>query len=96
MNSWTCFKDVTFAYRDASADGGKRPVFKGLNLTVRAGETVAIVGESGSGKSTVGKLLQRLYDPDGGAVTVDGVDVRELDVKDLRAHVARVVARGGS
>jgi len=83
------FADVTFSYRDA--DGGERtPVLRGLDLDVRAGETHAIVGATGAGKSTVVKLLLRLYDRDGGTLTVDGVPVEELSFGALRGAIGYV------
>ena len=66
------------------------PALKGLDLTVRPGETVALVGPSGAGKSTVFRLLLRFYDPDGGAVAVDGVDVRQADPAEVRSRFAWV------
>lgn len=59
-------------------------VLNGLDLTIRPGQTVALVGPSGGGKSTVVGLLQRLYDPSGGRVLIDGNDLRELDMKSHR------------
>src|SRR5437667_3574481 len=69
---------------------GDRPVLDGLDLELRAGESVALVGATGSGKSTVAGLLARLYDPDGGRVVLDGHDVRELRLADVRQAVALV------
>ena len=66
------------------------PVLRGLDLRVRPGEHVAVVGPSGSGKSTVASLVLRLLDPDTGAVRLDGVDVRRLDLAWLRSQVALV------
>jgi ATP-binding cassette, subfamily B, bacterial len=66
------------------------PVLRGLSLSVRAGETVALVGASGAGKSTVFQLLLRFYDADAGAVLVDGVDVRQADPQALRGRIALV------
>ncbi len=80
------FDDVTFAY--ATGDGAR--VVDGLTFAVEAGETVAVVGRTGSGKSTVGRLLARFYDVDGGAVRIDGIDVRDLRLADLRRAVAVV------
>ena len=67
-----------------------RPVYAGLSLTVNPGETVAFVGESGAGKSTAVQLLLRYYDCDGGRVLVDGLDVRSVGVKSLRASIGLV------
>ncbi|EPY83261.1 hypothetical protein CB1_000577008 [Camelus ferus] len=61
-------------------------VLKGLNLKIKSGETVALVGPNGSGKSTAVQLLQRLYDPDDGFITVDGNDIRTLNVQHYREH----------
>jgi ATP-binding cassette, subfamily B, bacterial len=66
------------------------PALKGFSLTVRPGETVALVGPSGAGKSTVFRLLLRFYDPQGGVVAVDGVDVREADPGAVRSRFAWV------
>ncbi|HEX4906565.1 MAG TPA: ABC transporter ATP-binding protein [Acidimicrobiales bacterium] len=65
-------------------------VFDGLNLTIPAGRSLAIVGQNGAGKTTLAKLLCRMYDPVEGAVLVDGVDARELDVASWRSRVAAV------
>ena len=73
------FVNVRFAY----GDGGD--VLNGLDLDIPAGQTTAIVGATGAGKSTVVKLLLRLYDPQGGAVCLDGLDIRELQLQDLRS-----------
>jgi len=78
------FEEVRFSY------DGARAVLDGLELTVRRGEVVALVGSSGGGKTTVANLLPRFYDPVGGRVTLDGVDLREATLKSLRAQVAVV------
>ncbi|KAL2338874.1 hypothetical protein Fmac_013320 [Flemingia macrophylla] len=65
-------------------------IFIDLCLTIRSGKTVALVGESGSGKSTVIALLQRFYDPDSGHITLDGEDIRRMQVKWLRQHMGLV------
>ena len=80
------FRDVSFAYPMRP----ERSALEGLSFTVRPGETVAIVGPSGSGKSTVFSLLLRFYDPQGGAVLVDGVDVRSADPHAVRSRMAIV------
>src|SRR5437868_2920291 len=78
------FDDVSFGYMRS------RPVLSGFSLCVRPGETVALVGASGSGKSTVALLLPRFYDVDGGAVRVDGVDVRDVTFESLRRQIGVV------
>ncbi|NKZ12499.1 ABC transporter ATP-binding protein [Mycolicibacterium septicum DSM 44393] len=78
------FHDVRFEY----APG--RPVLPGLELSVPAGQTVALVGTTGAGKTTIAKLIARFYDPTAGSVTLDGVDLRELAQADLRRHVVMV------
>jgi ATP-binding cassette subfamily B protein len=77
-------RDVTFAYR------GREPVLRDFSLHIAPGETVAVVGPTGSGKSTLVKLLLRLYELDAGAVRVDGVDIREIRLDDLRKAVGLV------
>jgi ATP-binding cassette, subfamily B, bacterial len=69
---------------------GEHPVLDGLDLHVAPGESLALVGATGSGKSTVAGLLARLYDPDAGVVSLDGHDVRELRIADVRGAVALV------
>ena len=80
------FDNISFAY-PAYPD---RQVLAGLNLTARPGETVAIVGPSGAGKSTLFSLILRYYDPTSGAIRLDGEDIRETSLSDLRARVAIV------
>jgi ATP-binding cassette subfamily B protein len=80
---------VRFAYPSTSVEA-----LGGLDLTVRAGETVALVGETGAGKSTVLKLLARFYDPTVGEVRVDGIDVRRLGLQDFRRHLGFVPQEG--
>ncbi|MDQ4091124.1 MAG: ABC transporter ATP-binding protein/permease [Actinomycetota bacterium] len=78
------FEEVAFGYR---AD---RPVLAGLDLTIPAGQTVALVGETGAGKSTIARLLARFYDPVEGRVLLGDVDLRRLSTDDLRAAVVMV------
>jgi ATP-binding cassette subfamily B protein len=78
------FDNVAFSY------DGAEPVLRGLNFVVGKGETVALVGASGSGKSTTLSLLQRFYDVTAGAIRVDGVDIRQAGLFDLRQRFAYV------
>jgi len=78
------FDDVSFGYTRSE------PMLRGLDLTVRAGETVAIVGGSGSGKSTLAMLVPRFYDVHSGALSIGGVDVRQLRLADVRAAIGMV------
>ncbi|KAG8462126.1 hypothetical protein KFE25_011576 [Diacronema lutheri] len=80
------FARVHFAYATRLSE----PVLRGLDLSVAAGTTVAIVGASGAGKSTVAALLMRFYEPTRGTVRIDGADLRQVDVRWLRAQVAMV------
>jgi ATP-binding cassette subfamily B protein len=77
-------RDVTFAYN------GRTPVIQHLSLDIPAGKTIAIVGSTGSGKSTLVKLLLRLYEIQGGTITLDGIELRELTLKDLRSCIGLV------
>jgi len=79
------FKDIDFSY----VEGEK--VLKNLNLSVKAGQKVAIVGATGSGKTTIVNLLTRFYEPDSGTITVDGVDIRTIPKADLRHAIAIVL-----
>ncbi len=80
------FENVVFHYPSRP----DAPALEDFSLVVRPGETVALVGPSGAGKSTVFAMLLRFHDPQSGRVTVDGVDVRELEPADLRGHIAMV------
>ena len=79
------YSGVTFSY-----DTSSQPVLSDIDLHIPAGSTVALVGQSGSGKSTLADLLPRFYDVDKGSVKVDGVDVRDLRVHDLRSFMGNV------
>jgi len=78
-------KDMTFAY-----PGGRAPALKNVNFKVDAGQTVGIVGRSGSGKSTLMWLVQRMYDPQEGSVSIGGVDCRDLTFDQIRGQIALV------
>jgi ATP-binding cassette subfamily B protein len=81
------FEDVTFAY-----PGSPAAAIAGISLDVPAGTSLALVGETGSGKSTLAALIARLYDPSGGRITIDGIDLRDLKLSDL-ASVVGVVSQ---
>ncbi|KAH7170464.1 P-loop containing nucleoside triphosphate hydrolase protein [Dactylonectria macrodidyma] len=80
------FRDVHFRYPTRP----EQPVLRGLNLTVRPGQYVALVGASGCGKSTTIALLERFYDPLSGGVYIDGHEISRLNVNDYRSHIALV------
>jgi len=80
------FRDVSFAYDD----GPGHEILRGVSFTVRAGQMVAIVGLSGAGKTTLVNLVPRFYDPTGGAILVDGVDIRDVTLRALRSQVGIV------
>jgi ATP-binding cassette subfamily B protein len=80
------FREVHFRYPDTVA--GTPDMLNGIDLQIRAGETMALVGVTGCGKSTLLQLVPRLYEVSGGAVMIDGVDLRNFTVEDLRTQVA--------
>jgi subfamily B ATP-binding cassette protein MsbA len=77
------FQNLDFNY-------GEKPVLRGINLTVKAGQLVALVGASGSGKTTLANLLLRFYDPARGVIKIGGVDLRDVSTRDLRNQIAVV------
>ena len=79
------FRDIAFTYPD-----NETPTLKGVNLKVKAGETVAVVGPNGSGKTTLINLIPRFYEPDSGAILVDGVDIADCTLKSLRNQIGMV------
>ena len=78
------YRDVGFGY---SAD---KPVFDGLNVSIKAGETIAFVGPSGAGKTTICSLLPRFYEITAGTVAIDGIDIRDMTLKSLRSNIGIV------
>ena len=78
------FKNVHFAYAE-------EPILKGLSFEVEPNETVAIVGQTGSGKSTIIRLLSRFYDVNKGSISVDGVNVQDMGIRNLHYHVTQVL-----
>ncbi len=77
------FRDVHFSYEE-------REIIKGVSFRIKKGETVALVGPSGGGKSTLSDLVPRFYDPQGGAVMIDGRDIRDYTMRSIRAHLGMV------
>ena len=84
------FRGGAIEYDDVSFSYGEHRVIDGVSLKIPAGATVALVGQSGSGKSTLADLLPRFYDVDSGSITVDGTDIRQVRVHDLRALMGNV------
>jgi ATP-binding cassette, subfamily B, bacterial len=85
MRGEVSFDNVRFGYDKSN------PVLKGINLEIKPGEMIGLVGRSGAGKSTTVNLLCRFYETDAGSLKVDGVDVRDIDLQDLRRHVGIVL-----
>ncbi len=83
------FRGVHFSYQDEE-EFAPKPVLRGVDLTVRRGELIAIVGPSGSGKSTLVNLIPRFFDPTSGIITIDGHDLRDVNVSTLRQLVGTV------
>jgi subfamily B ATP-binding cassette protein MsbA len=77
------FQNIEFNY-------GEKPVLRGVSLTVKAGQMVALVGSSGSGKTTITNLLLRFYDPQNGTVRIGGIDIRTVSTRELRRQIALV------
>jgi ATP-binding cassette subfamily B protein len=84
MTGEVAFDDVTFSYDP------RRPAVSGASFVARPGETIALVGSTGSGKSTTLGLLHRVFDPDSGAVKIDGVDIRDVTLQSLRRNIGVV------
>lgn len=83
------FKNVSFKYDSSN----KEYILKDINLTINSGETVAIIGSTGSAKTSLVQLIPRLYDVTAGEVLVDGVDVRDYEIKDLREKIGMVLQK---
>jgi ATP-binding cassette subfamily B protein len=78
------YRDVSFSYE------GKENVLDNINLTIRAGETIALVGPSGAGKTTICSLLPRFYDINSGSLTIDGIEIKQMTLKSLRSQIGIV------
>jgi ATP-binding cassette subfamily B protein len=83
IKSGITFDDVRFRY-----NGGSRKVLEGVNLRIERGEHIALVGVNGAGKTTIVKLLCRLYDPVAGAISIDGIDLRDFGISELRREMS--------
>ena len=83
------FRDVSFQYPDARAD-----VISGVNFTTHAGQMLGIIGSTGSGKSTLVQLIPRLYDVTGGSISLDGIDVRDMTLSELRHRIGYIPQQG--
>jgi ATP-binding cassette subfamily B protein len=84
------FKNVSFTYPDAT-----RPSLENLNFTIKPGEKIALVGENGAGKTTIVKLLARLYDPTSGTISVNGHDLRDVDIASWHEHIGALMQNYG-
>lgn len=80
------FRDVSFSYNEEA-----EPVLSKINFTIESGETVAIMGETGSGKSTLVRLIPRLYEATSGEILIDGINIREYDLKTLRKQIGFIL-----
>ena len=102
LNGDVVFKNVSFSYdkekaHESQASNGEtddcaktKKVIKNLNLTIKSGQTVALVGASGGGKTTLCNLLPRFYEIDDGEITIGGIDIRDIPLKDLRRNIGIV------
>ncbi|QED23820.1 ABC transporter ATP-binding protein [Candidatus Deianiraea vastatrix] len=80
-------KDLSFSYKDKDTSS---VILDNINLTIQAGEKIALVGESGGGKSTIVKLIMRFYDVSSGSISINGVNIKEMSVKHLRKNISYV------
>ena len=84
------FKEISFSYSNSESKENEIPALVDISLKIKAGEVVALVGPSGAGKTTLASLLPRFHDPVKGSVTLDGVDLRNLTLRELRDSIALV------
>ncbi len=90
LSSDIVFENVSFAYPPREGESAPAPALHEIDLRIARGEVVALVGASGGGKSTLADLLARFYDPSGGRILFDGVDIRDISLKRLRAQIGVV------
>ena len=90
INDCIRYNDVWFKYKSEKESSDEKWVLKGIDLEIKKGKTVAIVGQSGSGKSTLVDLLPRFYDIQKGCITIDGTDIRDVLLFDLRSLMGNV------
>lgn len=90
---WPAFEQE-IAFRDVRFSYDREEVIKGISFVLEKGKTIALVGPSGGGKSTLADLIPRFYDPIEGGITIDGIDLREMSLKDLRGKMAIVSQEG--
>jgi len=83
-------KDITFDQVSLTYPGSSRPVLNGIDLTIKAGEVVALVGRSGAGKTTMANMILRFMDPSSGSIRIDGVDLKDLQQDSMRQYMALV------
>ncbi len=83
INNSIVFNNVSFGYDD-------KLILKNINLSIKVGQTIAFVGSTGSGKSTITKLLCRFYNPNTGNISIDGIDIKDIDINSLRQRIALV------
>lgn len=84
------FNNVSFSYQNEKTRGERKNVIQNLTLDIKAGKTLALVGESGGGKSTLCNLIPRFYNVDEGSITLDGVDIRDIELLSLRKNIGIV------
>jgi len=88
IDSNLVFENVTFSYKPDSTGPDSKPALAGISIHLEQGQTLGIVGPPGSGKTTLLSLVPRIFDVSGGRILIDGIDVRQIQVRNLRSHIA--------